>query len=87
MSLEEKTLSAVFIATFVLLGAAFVAMGFGVYHGIRALQKYANAPVVERANIRGGAETELFIDRDGKKFYAEYDGKSIEDYLPEEKKK
>ena len=57
-------------------------LGYGAYKGICAANKYINEPVIQRANVIGNEKSELFIDRDGKRFYAEVDGKPIENYLP-----
>jgi len=55
---------------------------YGIYKINTAIDKYLNQPVIERTNIRGDPQKpELFIDQKGKRFYAEFDGKSIEDYL------
>lgn len=73
------------VVSSVLTLAALVGLGIGAVYGIKALAKYANAPVVERANVYGESQVETFIDRDGKRFYAEIDGKPIEAYLKDRK--
>ncbi len=54
---------------------------YGAFQAVRALNKYINEPSYERANVTGGPEAELFIDKDGKRFYAEIDGKPVLNYL------
>lgn len=51
------------------------------YVGVSALRKYVNAPEVERANVIGGPEPELYMERDRKYFCAEIDGMPVEEYL------
>lgn len=74
MTLTELAVTITMIGTTALVGT-------GIYYGFRALNKYVNEPVVERVNVIKGSEAELFIERDGKKFYAEIDGKPVTEYL------
>jgi len=71
------------IATNIALTAAFC---YFSVQGARALDKYINQPVIggiERADIHGDSGNEEFVRIDGKTFYSEIDGKSVESYLPE----
>ncbi len=55
-----------------------------IYLGVqasRALHKYINQPIIQRANVLGDEGAELFIEKDGKRFYAEIDGKPVSEYL------
>lgn len=51
------------------------------YLGVQSMNKYLNEPVVERTNVGWDEEAELFIEKDGKRFYAEIDGKTVESYV------
>ena len=56
---------------------------YGVYKISTALDKYINEPVIERKDVRGSPKPELFIERNGKIFYSEFDGESIEKLFKE----
>ena len=58
-----------------------VTIVYSIYQVHSALDKFLDQPVIERVNIRGDQKPELFIDYQGKRFYAEVDGRSIEEYL------
>ena len=62
---------------------AAVAIVYVLYSGVQAMNKYIHEPEIQSRNVRGGPEAEQFIERDGKRFYAEIDGKSIETSLKE----
>ena len=47
---------------------------YATYKGVCAANKYINEPVIQRANVIGNEKSELFIDRDSKRFYADVDG-------------
>jgi hypothetical protein len=63
------------------LAAAIVVGGYLGYKGKFDLNKYLNRPAVQKANVIGGPQAELFIDKDGLRFYSEIDGKPVEEYL------
>ncbi|MEN9626021.1 MAG: hypothetical protein RL557_349 [archaeon] len=65
----------------IIASAVAIANIYAVYKINSALNKYIDEPIIERANVRGNEKPELFIDQEGKRFYAEIDGKSIEDLL------
>ena len=67
----------------IILGSLAIG-GYGTYLGLSALNKYVNEPTIERANVIMDDKPELFIEKDGKRFYAEIDGKSIDEYLSQE---
>jgi len=65
----------------VLVLATFGGIAYGAVRGVQALNKYLNRPEVVRSNVIGGPKEETYMDRDGKRFFAEVDGKSIESIL------
>ncbi len=67
----------VVVGTIVVSGS----VGFALQRVYSAVKKYTNNPVVERANVINGPEAELFIEKDGKRFYVEIDGKPVSEYL------
>lgn len=75
------------IASIALSVVALSAMVYGGYIGVLALQKYVNKPTEQRANVGFGDKAELFMEKDGKKFYAEIDGMPIQEYLEQRKEK
>jgi hypothetical protein len=66
-------------------GITFVGiLGTAIYLGIsgnKFLKKYIAQPTIERADVIGNSKADLFIDQDGKRFYAEVDGKPISEYF------
>ena len=63
------------------IGAIVIGVVAGVYFGGRAIYRAVTTPEVERANVRGEPETELFITEDEDRAYAEIDGRPIKEYL------
>ncbi len=65
-----------------LLGwAAAAVLAYGTVQGIRAANKYLSQPEMVQENVIQGPEAELFIERDGQRFYAEIDGKPVLEQL------
>ena len=68
----------------VIVLSAIAGLAATIYFGTKigkALDKYTSRPVVEKANVIGGPRIETYIEKDGKRFYAEIDGQPIEKYL------
>jgi len=62
------------------LGVLSTAIYLGI-SGTKALKKYNTQPTIERADVIGNNKADLFIDKDGKRFYAEVDGKPVSEYF------
>ena len=87
-SMDPKT---VVIGAVVAVGMGYAALfGAKIYLGVigaKSAQKYISQPVIETRDVKGESKPDLFIDRDGKRFYAEIDGKSIDDLFNNLEKK
>ncbi len=81
---EIATLGAMALSLTLKIGLV-VYGSYTAYNFNQAINKYVNEPVEQRANVTGNKGKELYIDRNGKKFYAEIDEKSVEDLVKESK--
>jgi len=71
---KSLTKIALGVMAFVVIGATV----FGYYVGKSGRSQ--DVPEVQRTNVIGGQEPELYMERDGTRFYAEVDGRPVGEY-------
>ncbi len=82
---DRKGLTALELIVGTAIVGVTLTVGYACYQGLSALNKYVNTPEVQRSNVIEGSHDEVFIERDGQRFYRDIDGKSVEDYISNRK--